>query len=120
MVNMVAIRQFSDDSPLPTESLYNILNESPDDYFKSSTKTVSSCPAFPLWSGGMIFHVSHDSVTKDGEITKEREACLAKDTDSQCRRDAEATQGADEDGRGPPRHQRNLEEAFDMVGDQPI
>ena len=65
----------------------------------------------------MIFHASHDSVTKDSETAEEREARLAKDTDSQCRRDAEATQGADEDGRGPPRHQRNLEEAFDMVGD---
>ena len=57
----------------------------------------------------MIFHVSHDSVTKDGETAEEREARLAKDTDSQCRRDAEATQGADEDGRGPPHHQCNLE-----------
>ena len=29
VVNMVAIRQLSDDSPLLTESLHNILNESP-------------------------------------------------------------------------------------------
>ena len=27
---------------------------------------------------------------------------------------------ADEDGRGLPCHQCNLEEAFDMVGDQPV
>ena len=66
----------------------------------------------------MIFHVSHVSVTKDGETAEEREAHLAKNADRQRRRDAEAAQGADEDGHGPPRHQRNLEEAFDMVDDQ--
>jgi len=60
----------------------------------------------------MIFHVSHDSIT-----TEEREARLAKNADRQCRQDAEAAQVADEDGCGPPRHQHNLEEAFDMVGD---
>ena len=65
----------------------------------------------------MIFHVSHDSVTKDGEITKEREACLAKNADRQHCRDAEATPKAGKDGRGLPCHQRNLEEAFDMVVD---
>ena len=27
---------------------------------------------------------------------------------------------AGEDGRSLPRHQHNLEEAFDMVGDQPV
>ena len=63
----------------------------------------------------MIFHVSHDSVTKDGETAEEREAHLAKNAGRQHRRDAEAAQGADEDGHGLPRHQRNLEEAFDMV-----
>ena len=68
----------------------------------------------------MIFHVSHDSVTKDGETAKEREAHLAKNTDRQRRRDVEAAQEADEDGHGPLCHQRNLEEAFDMVGDQPV
>ena len=68
----------------------------------------------------MIFHVSHDSITKDGETAKEHEAHLAKNADRQHRRDAEAAQVADEDGRGPPHHQRNLEEAFDMVGDQPV
>ena len=68
----------------------------------------------------MIFHVNHDNITKDGETAKEHEARLAKNADHQRRRDAEAVQLADEDGRGPPRHQRNLEEAFDMVGDQPV
>ena len=68
----------------------------------------------------MIFHVSHDSVTKDDEIAKECKACLAKNADRQCRQDVEAAQEADEDGHGPPCHQRNLEEAFDMVGDQPV
>ena len=67
----------------------------------------------------MIFHVSHDSVTKEGETTEERDARLAKNADRQCRRDAEAAPMADKDGRGLPRHQHNLEEAFDMVGDQP-
>ena len=55
MVNMVAIRQLSDDSSLPTEPLHNVLNESPDDYSKGSTKTVSSCPTFPLGFGGYDF-----------------------------------------------------------------
>ena len=63
----------------------------------------------------MIFHVSHDSVTKDGETAEEREARLAKNADRQRHRDAEAAQGASEDGRGPPHHQCNLEEAFDMM-----
>ena len=68
----------------------------------------------------MIFHVSHDSVTKEGETAEERDARLVKNVDSQCRQDAEAAAEAGKDGRGPPRHQRNLEEAFDMVGDQPV
>ena len=66
----------------------------------------------------MIFHVSHDSVTKDGETAEEREAPLAKNANRQRPRDVEATQGAKEDGHGPPHHQRNLEDTFDMVGDQ--
>ena len=65
----------------------------------------------------MIFHVSHDNITKDGKTAEEREARLAKNADRQRRRDAEAAQGADEDGRSPPRHQCNLEETFNMVGD---
>ena len=52
----------------------------------------------------MIFHVSHDSVTKDDETPEEREAHLAKNADRQRRRDAEAAQGANEDGHGSPRH----------------
>ena len=86
VVNMVAIRQLSGDSDLPTESLHNILDETPDDYSEGSTQTVPSCPAFPPRFGGMIFHVSHDSVTKYGETTKEREARLAKNVYCQCRR----------------------------------
>ena len=120
VVNMVVVRQLSNDPSLPTESLHNILNKSLDDYSEGSTKTVPSCPAFPPGFGGMIFHISHDSITKDGETAEEREAHLAKKASRQHHRDAEAAQGADEDGRGLPRHQRNLEEAFDMVGDQPV
>ena len=51
MVNMVAIRQLSDDSPLLAESLHNILNKSPNDYSEGSIKTVSSCPTFSLGFG---------------------------------------------------------------------
>jgi hypothetical protein len=76
MVNVVAICQLSDDSPLPTESLHDVMNESPNDYSKGSTKTVSSCPTFLPRFGGMIFHVSHDNITKDGETAEEREARL--------------------------------------------
>ena len=68
----------------------------------------------------MIFHVSHDSTTRDGETADERNACLAKNADRQRRRDAEAARGADEDAHGPLRWGRNLEEEFDMVGDQPV
>ena len=118
MVSMVVVCQLLDEPSLPTESLHNILNERTDDYSKGSIKTVSSCPTFPLGFRDMIFHVSHDSATKDGETAEEREAHLAKNADRQSRRDAEAAQVADEDGHGPPHHQRNLEEAFDMVGDQ--
>ena len=78
MINMVATRQLLDDPSLLTKSLHNVLIESPDDYSKGSTKTVSSYPTFPPGFGGMIFHVSHDSVTKDGETAEEREAHLAK------------------------------------------
>ena len=117
---MVAIRQLSDDFDLPTDSLHNILDETLDDYSEGSTQTVPSCPAFPLGFRGVIFHVNHDSVTKDGETAEEREARLAKNADRQHRRDAEVAHVADDDGRGPPHHQRNLEEAFDMVGDQPV
>ena len=37
----------------------------------------------------MIFQVSNDSVTKDGETAEEHEARLAKIADRQRRRDAE-------------------------------
>ena len=115
---MVAIHQLLDDSPLLIESLHNILNESLDDYSEGLTQTVPSCPTFPQGFGGMIFHISHDSVTKDGETAEEHEARLAKNADRQRRREAEVAQTVDKDGRSPPRHQRNLEEAFDMVDDQ--
>lgn len=58
VVNVVAIRQLIDDSPNPTKSLHNILNESPDESSEGSTQMASSCPTFPLGFGGMIFHVS--------------------------------------------------------------
>ena len=50
----------------------------------------------------MIFHVSHDSVTKDDETAEERKARLAKNANHQRRQDAEVAQAADEDGRGCP------------------
>ena len=81
MVKMVAICQLSDEPSRPTESLHKVLNESLDDYSEGSTKSASSCPAFPLGFRGMIFHVSHNSVTKDGETAEEREAHLAKNAD---------------------------------------
>jgi len=77
-----------------------------------------SYPTFPLGFEGIIFHVSQDSVTKDGKTAEEHDAHLAKNVDRQRRQDAKAAPGADKDGRGPCRHQCNLEEAFDMVGDQ--
>ena len=117
---MVALCQLSDHPSHPTESLHNILDESPDDYSEGSTQTEPSCPAFPPGFGGVIFHVSQDSASKDAETTEERTARLAKNADHQHRRDAEAVQEAPEDGRCAPRHQRNLEEAFNMVGDQPV
>ena len=38
----------------------------------------------------MIFHVSHDSVTMEGETAEERDARLAKNVDRQRRQDTEA------------------------------
>ena len=67
-----------------------------------------SYPAFPPGFGGIIFHISHNSVTKDGETAKEGEARLAKNTNRQRRRDVEVAQAAVEDGCGPPQNQRNL------------
>ena len=81
---MVAIHQLLGDSDLPTESLHNILDETPDDYSERSTQIVPSYPTFSLGFGGMIFHFSHDSVTKDGETAEESEARLAKNADRQC------------------------------------
>jgi hypothetical protein len=69
----------------------------------------------------MIFHVSVDSGTKDGKTPEEREARLAKNADHQHRRDDEAAQNVNgRDANGPPCPRRNLQEEFDMVGDQPI
>ena len=59
VVNMVAIRQLMDDS------LHDVL--SLGDYSESSTKTASSFPTFLPGFGGMIFHVRHNSATRDGE-----------------------------------------------------
>jgi len=115
MVNMLAIRQLLEDSPLPTESLHHVLDESPDDSSEGSTRTLSSYPTFPPGFRGMIFHISHDSVTKEGETAKEHDARLAKNADRQRCQDIEVAPEGDEDGCGPSRHQRNLEEAFDMV-----
>ena len=111
---MVAIHQLTDDS------LHDVLEDSPDDYSEGSTKTASSCPTFPLGFGGMIFHVSHGSATRDGETSYERNALLAKNTDRQCHRDAKTARGGDMDGHSPPRRGRNLVEEFNMVGDQPV
>ena len=66
----------------------------------------------------MIFHVIHDSVTKEGEIVEECDARLAKNVDCQHHYDVEASREADEDGCGLPCHQRNMEDAFDMASDQ--
>ena len=82
---MVSVCQHSDDPSLSTESLHNVLNEILDDHSRGSTKTISSCPTFPLGFRGMIFHVSHDSVTKDSETAEEHEAHLAKNADRQHR-----------------------------------
>jgi hypothetical protein len=68
----------------------------------------------------MIFHVSHDGTTRDGETFDEHNARLAKNVDHQRRRDAEAARRADEDGHSSPCWGRNLEEEFDMMGDQPV
>jgi hypothetical protein len=104
MVNMVAIHQLTDDSPDLTESLHNILNESPDEFSEGLSKTTSSCPTFPPGFGGMIFHVSVDSGTKDGETPEEHEACLAKNVDRQQHRDDEAAQNTNaQNANGPPR-----------------
>ena len=46
VVNMVAIRQLSKDSPLSTKSLHHVLDETPDDSSEGSAMTLSSCPTF--------------------------------------------------------------------------
>ena len=61
VVNVVAIHQTLDDS------INDILEESPDAYSDGSTETVSTCPTFLLGFEGGIFHIRHDSVTRDGE-----------------------------------------------------
>jgi hypothetical protein len=69
----------------------------------------------------MIFHINKDSGTKDGETPKEREARLAKNIDCQRRCDNEAAQDANgQDMNGLPYPHCNLQEEFDMVGDQPV
>jgi hypothetical protein len=69
----------------------------------------------------MIFHASVDSDTKDGQTLEEREACLAKNADHQRHHDNEAAQDTNcQDANSPPCPCRNLQEEFDMVGDQPV
>jgi hypothetical protein len=103
MVNMVAIHRLTDDSPDLTESLHNILNESPNKFSEGSTKTASSCPTFPLGFGGMIFHINVDSGTKDGETPEEREARLAKNANRQQHCYDEAAQNTNgQDANGLP------------------
>ena len=63
MVNMVAIRQILDDS------INNILEESPGLYSERSTETISTHPTFLPGFRGRIFHISHDSITRDGETS---------------------------------------------------
>jgi hypothetical protein len=95
IVNMVSIDQILDRTPDPTESLHEILEESPhDELLEGSTRTISSCPTFPLGFRGMIFAVSANSGMKHGETPKEREARRAKNTEHQQRRNEEAARVA--------------------------
>ena len=56
----------------------------------------------------------------DGETAKERNARLAKNVDRQCRRNEEAARGVDGDPNAPHHARRNLEDKYDMVGNQPV
>jgi hypothetical protein len=96
VVNMVAIRQILDDS------INDILEESPSIYSEGSTEIVSSCPTFPPGFDDEVFHISHDSVTRDGEASDERDAHLAKNTDRQRRQDEEAACAVGGNPNGPP------------------
>lgn len=81
VVNMVVVRQLSEDSGLPTESLHHVLDESPDNSSEGSTRTSPSYPTFPLGFGGMIFHVSHDIMTREGETAEEGDTRLAENAE---------------------------------------
>jgi hypothetical protein len=78
VVNMVSIHQFPDDS------LHSILEESPNEYSQGSTETIFTCPTFSSRFGGGIYHISHNSITKDGETFNQCDACLVKNADRQC------------------------------------
>ena len=114
IVNMMAIHQ------IPDDSINNILEESPDIYSEGSSETISSCPTFLLGFRGEIFHISHDNITRDDETSDQRDARLAKNADRQHRQDEEATLIADGNPNGPPHMCHNLEDEFNMVGNQPV
>jgi hypothetical protein len=68
---MVSIHQILDRTLDPTESLHEILKESPhDELSEGSTRTISSCPTFPPGFRGMIFAVSANSGMKHGETPR--------------------------------------------------
>ena len=74
---------------------------------------------FPLGFGGELLHISHDSVTKDGETADERNAHLAKNVDRQRCQDEETTHGVNGDLNAPHRVRCNLDD-FDMVDNKPV
>ena len=82
------------------------------------TETILTYPTFLLGFGGGIYHISHESITRDGEATIDHDARLERNTDRQRHRDEEPTRRADGDPNALHHACCNLEDEFNMVGNQ--
>ena len=115
-VNMVTIRELRDGQASSTNSSTGsvpteVINTEDEDYdldLPSHPPGFPRFPVFPPRRGDIVFNVSADEPVVDGETDEQRQLREQRNADRARRR-------ADE--QIPP---HNLNDAFDMVGDQPV
>jgi hypothetical protein len=74
-------------------------------------------PPFPPGFGGMVFNISADEPTIDGETEQDRGARESRNTN---RRERRARADAEQDVGGRHQIQRDLSNAFDMCGNHQV
>jgi len=117
-VNMVTIRELRDGQASSTNSSTGsvpteVINSEDKDYdldLPPYPPGFSRFPVFPPRRGDIVFNVSADEPAVDGETDEQRQLREQRNADRARRR-------ADEERQLPP---KNLGDAFDMVGDQPV